>query len=208
MISACSFEIKKSKSELLFDAIQSNYTEPSDSVSDTLVSILKDFDLTELDNAHKKAFWFNAYNILLEDLSHHPSGYMDFERFLKEDFMVANQQMTTRSLIEKIESFNDPRVLICLDFYTTTSSKTYHNVLTDNTEETLDSLCAHIINDPAFIRIKSLTKVVYYPEHFDWHLKDIKSTTTSKDIILQYHKNKKLEDLEFRPYPFSYKLRE
>lgn len=208
LISACSFEIKKSQSELLFDSIQSNYTQPSDSISDTLTSILRDFDITELDSAHKKAFWFNAYNILLEDLSHHPTGYMDFNRFLKKEFIVANKQMTTKDLITKIESFNDPRALICLDFYTTTSSKTFHNVLTKDTEEALDSLCSHIINDPHFIRIKSEAKTVYYPEHFDWHLKDLHASTTSKDIIMKYHFNKELEELEFLPYPFSYKLRD
>ena len=206
-IVSCSFEIKKSQSEILFDAIQSNYLQPSDSTNDTLISILRDFDLSELDTTHQKAFWFNAYNILLEDLSHHPSGYMDFNRFLKKDLMVAKQRMTTRDLIKKIERFGDPRTLICLDFYTTTSSKTYHNVLNKDIEQTLDSLCTLIINDPSFIRIKKEAKMVFYPEHFDWHLRDMHSNTTSKDIILKYHHNKELYDLEFKPYPFSFKLR-
>lgn len=207
-ITACSFEIKKSKAEILFDAMEANYLSPNDSTNDTLISVLQEFNLEELDSLHQKAFWFNAYNLLLEKMRYHPTGYMDFNHFLQEEFTVAKQRMTTKELIQKLESYNDPRVLICLDFYTTTSSNTYHKVLNKDTEQTLDSLCSSIINDPSFIRVKKEAQTVYYPEHFDWHLKDMNTTTTSKEMILKYHHSKEISELKFFPYPFSFKLRD
>ena len=208
LAASCSMDIKKSKTEILFDAIETSFINPNDTNKIHLLDTLSSYDLSSLDNAHKKAFWFNAYHLFLEDFSHHPSGYLDFDRFLRTRFTIANETLTTKDLIEKINAFNDPRALICLDFYTTTSSPTQHQVLNKNSEKLLDSLCAKIINDPSFIRVKPDLSIVYYPEHFDWHFDHIHSQQSSKDIILSYHRNKAIiDEYDFKPYPFSYKLR-
>jgi len=208
LTASCSMDIKKSKTEILFDAIETSLVNPNDTNKTYLLDTISSYDLSSLDSEHQKAFWFNAYHLFLEDLSHHPSGYLDFDRFLRTRFTIANETLTTKELIEKINAFNDPRVLICLDFYTTTSSPTSHQILNKNSERSLDSLCSKIINDPSFIRVKSDLSTVYYPEHFDWHFDHIHSEQSSKDIILSYHKDKNLlKDHTFIPYPFSYKLR-
>ena len=205
---SCSKNLKNAKTEILFEQIETHWQSPTDSSRDTLASSLENYDLEGLDSTYQKAFWYNAYNFLLEESSHNSSGYLDMKQFMKRELIIAKQNFTTGSLIKKIQSFNDPRPLICLDFYTTTSSPTYHYTLKRDGNEDLDSLCNKIINDKSFVRVKKDIKSVYYPEHFDWHLNKLDSTTTSKNIILRYHDMKnELTDYKFIPYPFSYKLR-
>lgn len=208
MFSSCKYDVKKSNTELLFDSIDSHWNSPNDSVRQALMSELSTYNLDNLDSSYQKAFWYNSYNLFLEDMSHHPSGYVDFNRFLRTELKIANEHLTTRELIQKLETFKDPRVLICLDFYTTTSSPTCRHALHKNGEAGLDSLCSQIINNPKFIRVKKEADVVYYPEHFDWHTTRTEAQTSSRDLILKYHQNRNvIRNYRFKPYPFSAKLR-
>lgn len=208
LLASCRYDVKKSNTELLFDSIDSHWSSPNDSVRRALMAELSTYRLDNLDSSYQKAFWYNSYNLFLEDLSHHESGYMDFDLFLRTKLKIANQELTTRELIQKLENFKDPRVLICLDFYTTTSSPTHRHALHRNGEEGLDSLCSKIINDPNFIRVKSGVSTVYYPEHFDWHTTKSGSNMSSRELILNYHKQKNsIKTYTFKPYPFSSKLR-
>ena len=206
-LAACVFDVKNKKAEVLFDTVEENQQHPDEAKHDTIKKAIAHFDVNTLDTAHQKAFWFNAYNFYLREIAYNGSGYLNMDQFLNSNFIIANDSMTAKQLIKKIASYEDPRLLIGLDFYTTTSSKTYGKVLKKEPEVALDSLCTQLMNDQSFVRIKKDIKTVYYPEHFDWQLKILKQGIDAKGFILTYHKDQSIVNYKFQPYPFSYKLR-
>ena len=191
----------------MFDTLESNNQVPSDSLTDTLKNAFSHFDVESLDSSHQKSFWFNAYNFYLEEMTYNRTGYLDLDEFYKKSFLIANRKMTSKELIQKIASYHDPRLVLGLDFSTTTSSRTRDIVLITNSDQMLDSLCTNLINDQTFVRVKKDIKQVFYPQHFDWQLKYVDSTISSKQFVLKYHKNSNLAAYKFKPYPFSTKLR-
>lgn len=206
-LSACVFNRSNHKAEVLFEELEESYSETSAVKHDSIKSRFAHFDISELDTAHQKAFWFNAYNFYLEDMTFSQTGNLDFKSFMSHNSLIANDTFTTKQLIDKIKTYNDPRMMVCLDFLTTTSSKTYHHVISKEPNAMFDSLSSAIINDQGFVRVKKDIKCVYYPEHIDWQLKELNDSLSSKEFILQYHKNTGISNYKFKPYPFSTKLR-
>jgi hypothetical protein len=206
-IYACVFDVKNKKAEVLFETVDENLQHPDEAKHDTIKKAIAHFDVNTLDTAHQKAFWFNAYNFYLREIAYNGSGYLNMDQFLSSNFVIANDSMTAKQLIQKIASYEDPRLMIGLDFYTTTSSKTYGKVLKKESEQALDSLCTQLMNDQSFVRVKKDIKTVYYPEHFDWQLKILKQGIDTKGFILTYHKDQSIVNYKFQPYPFSFKLR-
>lgn len=204
-LTSCAGKLEKAKAEILFDKIESHLETPTDSTKDSITLALENYDLNELDSTYQKAFYYNAYNFLLKNMLVSSRGYLDLNSFLSKQQVIAKKSFSTAELIKKLKSYHDPRVLLCLDFNTTTSPPTFHEVLKKDGNEHLDSLCTALINDNRFIRVKKDVKSIYYPEHYTWLLE---SDEKVRAQLLKYHQNKEsIQQYQLVPYPFSYKLR-
>jgi hypothetical protein len=194
------------KADEFFETVEQNHQ--SHSSSDTIKKTFQTFDVCALDSNHQKAFWFNAYSFFLDHYITGADGYLDKERFNKETFVIANDTFNFSALMEKINSYHDPRLMICVDFFTRTSTPSFEDFLTKNSDEDLNQLCTKYINNKNLIRVKKDMKQVFYPQHFDWQLKNCSPSTTSKQMILKYHRDStQISSYRFKPYPFSYKIR-
>lgn len=202
-LASCVNNLKNRQADILFEALETNLEEPSDSLLDTIKSAFAHFNVLTLDTAHQKEFWFNAYLFNVETLSKSEYQYLNYNTFMNSKFELANEIYTTKELIEKIKSYQDNRMLVCIDFLTTTSSRTRKQIIKSDVEEVLDSISTELINDQSFVRVKKDIKQVFYPQHFEWLL----GVNGSKEFILKYHKDPLIAKYMFRPYPFSSKLR-
>jgi hypothetical protein len=204
---ACVKDLNNRQAEVLFDSVEEAQNESNDSVTDTLKKAFENFDVNSLDSAHQKAFWFNAYSFYVDHYRKNKSNYLDRKTFGKEQFVIAKDTVTLAELMEKLSGYNDPRLMICIDFLTVNSTPSIHEILNKDLDAKLEELCTKYINNPDFIRVKKDIKQVYYPQHFDWQLQNIDSTISAKELIIKYHSNNSIANFRFKPYPFSFKVR-
>ena len=206
-LTSCSKDIKNTEADILFSQIEHQLQEPNKQLEDSLINTLRSYNLVGLDSFHTKAFWYDAYNFFLEESVKNSSGYIDFDALMNEQILVAGDTMTTSTLINKISSFKDERIMFCLDYHTVTCYPS-NKIIISGQEGQLDSLCHAIVNDNTYIRVKSDINKVFYPEHLDWNMALIDQKEGVKSIILKYHlPPDQLKDYQFVRYPFSYKLR-
>lgn len=202
---SCASKLEQAKAEILFDNIATHLDTPSDSTKDSICSAIEKYDISQLDSNYQKAFFFNCYNFILEDYVSTKDSYLDIKDFLSQQRVISGSTYTTKTLIQKLKSYKDDRVLLCLDFATTTSTHTLKMVLHKDINKNLDSLCYAVLNNKNLIRVKRQVKDIYYPEHYNWLLG---SKDSIKKAFLRYRKDKKLiEGYALKPYPFSGKLR-
>lgn len=180
-----------------------------------LVSTLEKFNLDSLPDANaEKAFWINAYNILViySVVSHYPiQSPMDVKGFFDtQEHQVAGEKLTLNDIenIKLRKKFGDPRfhfVLVCAaESCPPIINQAY---IGNKLDEQLDARTKANLNDDQFIRVDSAERKVYVSEIFKWYKEDfLGNGKTILQYINQYRRNKVPEDFSVDFYSYDWRL--
>jgi len=178
-----------------------------------LVTLIEMADITTLDEESTKAFYINAYNILVIDqirkLYPIRSVYNTAGFFDKQKFIVAGSKMTLNK-IEKnklVKTYNDARfhfVLVCgalgcppiTDF-------AYKPTQLD---AQLDQQTRLSLNDPNFIQVND--QKTGLSEIFKWYAPDFGGSKNLVDFINQYRTEPISQDTKITYYNYDWSLNE
>lgn len=158
------------------------YTADNFGEMDLLHQTLGKVDLTSATVSEKKAFYINAYNILViyQVAKSYPLNKpSDKEGFFDNIYHnVAGERMTLNELekVRMIQAYKDPRfhfVLACAAM----SCPKLHNqaYMPENVEKLLDERTRVSINDANFIRLKEEAGNVEISKIFEWYAEDFTS---------------------------------
>ncbi len=177
---------------------------------EALVKRLSNFDLREKDAAFRKAFWINAYNLLVIQsvVAKYPvrspkdiPGFFD-----RKPHVVAGEKLTLSELEKKkiLRAFEDPRVhfaLVCAARGCPPFPK--EAFFPDRVEAQLEAASRTAINDPNFVR-RSETAVSLSPI-FRWYAADFGSIKT---FINRYLEKPIDKQTPIRYYAYDWGLNE
>ncbi|WP_161890895.1 DUF547 domain-containing protein [Pontibacter russatus] len=144
-----------------------------------LVQQLAIYDLRNAPAAECKAFYLNAYNLLVlwQVLEHYPlPSVMDVPGFFdKRQYRVAGENLTLNQLEKQklMATYRDARVhfaLVCAARSCPPLLNTAY--LPDRVEEQLEAQAKRALQDPAFVRIHPDERKVLVSELFKWYRPD------------------------------------
>jgi len=163
----------------------------------------------DLSDSEKKAFYINAYNLLVIDqvVSNYPiNSVMDVSGFFdKTKFVVGGEKLTLNKLEKEklLKEYKDPRlhfVLVC-------GAKgcppiTNFSYKPEKLEEQLNYQTELAINDPLFIRVT--TNGVQVSQIFEWYISDFGgSKNASLNFINNYRTSKLDGGVSYYTYDWS-----
>lgn len=207
-----SFLKKNVKNGLVnYEGIKSNPTELNN-----LVSQISTMKLTEKQGNTHKAFYINAYNILVIKgiVNNLPTkSPLDTDGFFdKKKYKIANEFLVLNDIEnKKIRAvYHDARihfVLVCAAKGCPLIMN--YAYMPSQLDKQLESRTKQTLNDNSFVRIKSNVKTVLISEIFKWYKADF--TTGGKTIIMylnQYRTTttKISEKYKQDYYPYNWKL--
>jgi hypothetical protein len=155
-------------------------------------------NLEAMDETNKKAFYINAYNIVVIYwvAKHYPlkSPLDDSGFFDQVKHKVAGEQMTLNSLeIKKILSmYKDPRIHFALACAAKSCPPLANFAfLPALLDKQLDERTAASLNNPNWLKVNNAQKKVELSKLFEWYKKDFLSTgKTEIEWINQFRKEK------------------
>lgn len=182
-----------------------------------IVLALEKFEVQSLANADaEKAFWINAYNILVihSVVKSYPiKSPMDVKGFFdKQKHLVAGEKLTLNDIenIKLREKFQDPRihfVLVCAAKGCPPIVKGAY--IGSKLDKQLDSRTSENLNNNNFIRVDTEAKKAYISEIFKWYKEDfITDGMTVLQYINQYRTNKICENFAVDFYHYDWDLNE
>lgn len=158
-----------------------------------LVAQIGAYDLSSASDAETKAFYINAYNILVikHIIDHYPTkGPLTIEGFFGGLETEVAGQLITLDVLEKetlYKMFPDPRlhfVLVCAAMGCPPLADFAYQP--EKLEQQLRDQTSGILNLNQFIRVKELS--VGVPKIFEWYAKDFEKESGSViKYIDQYH---------------------
>lgn len=173
-----------------------------------LIEQVRTFDLEQQPDQVQKAFWINAYNLLVIEsvLKRYPvRSPKDIPGFFDKKLVeVAGKKMTLNELEKTylLEAYQDPRihfVLVCAARGCPPLIEgAYHP---DRLEDQLVRATKQAINDPGFIQVRAAE--VRISPIFRWYLSDFGSI---RDFINQYLTNPIDQKIPIRYYPYDWAL--
>ncbi len=180
---------------------------------DRLVKLINNYSLDGVADAEKKAFYINAYNILVikHIIDHYPTrGPLTIDGFFDQlKAGVAGEQLTLDQLEKErlYKSFPDPRlhfVLVCAargcpplaDFA----------YMPDILEKQLTDRTSFVLNFQTFIRVNNTS--VQISKIFEWYEKDfLKEAGSVFEYIDRFH-DQNLRDKKLTFYEYDWSLNE
>jgi hypothetical protein len=181
---------------------------------DNLLTIASSIDLNGQDVKSFKAFWVNAYNLIVIKgiVDKYPvqssiaiKGFFD-----KYSYKIAKQDITLKDIEKNIlkSTFKDPLlnfVLVCgANGCPPLMDSAY---LPDNLEEQFIERTKKSINSSNFIRVDLTTKTVEVSEIFDWYKEDfIDKERKILDFINKYRDVKIDESYTITYYKYDWSL--
>lgn len=155
---------------------------------DELYNIIGKVSLVGTDRQSKKAFYINAYNLIViySIIQHYPvKSPMDIEGFFdKKDHPVAGEKLTLNKLEKDklISTYKDARlhfVLVC-------AAKSCPPLLNgafikENVEDQLEQRTRITVNNSSWLRVDSKQKRVELSKIFEWYSSDF--TTDGKSVV-------------------------
>ena len=175
-----------------------------------LIKIIATYDLKGTTAAQQKAFWINAYNLLVIQavVDHYPvQSPRDIPGFFdKRMYFAAGEKMTLNQLEEKklLLPFADPRIhfaLVCAA--RSCPPLPAEAIRPERVEEQLDRLTRQSVNDPEFLRIgKGRIEI---SQLFRWYAADFGSV---KDFLNQYRDMPLEQGCAIRYYEYDWTLNE
>lgn len=179
-----------------------------------LVQQLGDYDVSQASASERKAFYLNAYNVLVlqQVLQHYPvKSVMDIPGFFdKTRFKIAGQQLTLNDLESKKlrEPFEDARVhfaLVCAAM----SCPPLRNeaYMPAAVEQQLEDQTRHTLQHPQFIKVQPGGKRVLVSEIFKWYRPDFLAEASSVlNYINQYRQEPIPVAYTLAYYPYNWQL--
>ncbi|MBD80911.1 MAG: hypothetical protein CL840_18485 [Crocinitomicaceae bacterium] len=179
-----------------------------------LVGIVGRVNLSTASPNAKKAFYVNAYNLLVihQVVENYPIGsVMDVGGFFdQKKFLVAGEKMTLNALEnEKIrKQYNDPRFHFVLVCGAVSCPPIIDKAYKESTiEQQLEQQTSLALNDPKFIQ--SNNEATQISEIFNWYKSDFEVNGGSvKKFINRYRKSKIPENEKLGYYTYDWKLNE
>ena len=182
----------------------------NDATLDSLYSAIGEMDLRDKDDDFMKAFYINAYNIIVikQVVVFYPiekpfdvNGFFDNIKHI-----VSNKEYTLDEL-EKgivIPSFSDPRIHFALVCAAKGCPKIQHQAFRPETvEEDLESIAKEVINDPFFVKYENGT--LNLSKIFDWYANEFEAKSSLIAYINQYREEPIPESvkIEYNEYDWS-----
>lgn len=179
-----------------------------------LVSQIETMNLTEKQGNTHKAFYINAYNILVIKgiVSNLPiKSPLDIDGFFdKKKYKIANEFLVLNDIEnKKIRAiYHDARihfVLVCAAKGCPLIMN--YAYMPSQLDKQLEKRTKETLNDNSFVRVKSNVKTVLVSEIFKWYESDF--TTGGKTIIMylnQYRTTKISEKYKQDYYPYNWQL--
>ena len=180
---------------------------------DDLIASIKQINLKETSLSTQKAFWINAYNLLViynvvEDYPmHSPLEVNGFFKNKKQ--IVAGIKIT----LEELENqylripFKDPNIHFALVCGAVGCPPIIPNVyLPETLDQQLETQTRKALNDPQFIRVDETSQKVYLSEIFRWYAQDFKYTGKVLNYINQYRDQPVPESYSIRYYEYDWRL--
>ena len=152
------------------------------------------YDLSKATTAAKKAFYINAYNLLVlkQVMDHYPvASVMDVPGFFdKQKYKVAGESLTLNELENKKlrTPFKDARIHFALVCAAKSCPPLLNRAYTpQQVEKQLESQTKLALQDPAFTKVLPQQKKVQVSELFKWYEADFLAEATSiKEYINKY----------------------
>ncbi|MFQ5637548.1 MAG: DUF547 domain-containing protein [bacterium] len=199
-------------SKVNYKAIQQNPNELQ-----KLVNAVRDFDVHTLKSEDQvKAFWINAYNILvIHSVSrvfpiNSPLDVTGF--FDKTEHVVAGKKLTLNDIEnnELRKPFKDPRIHFALVCAALSCPPLIDGAyFGDKLEMQLDERTRMNLNDKNFIRVNRRTREVSLSHIFEWYEEDfISKDQALLDFINRYRAEKIPANFKVGFYEYNWKLNE
>jgi hypothetical protein len=182
-----------------------------------LVASFEKFDLRSLpDTNSEKAFWINAYNILVISavVTDYPiDSPMDVAGFFdKKKHLVAGEELTLNGIenMKIRKKFDDPRIHFALVCAAVSCPPLINEAyFAEKLDKQLDERTKANLNDDLFIRFDKETKTVHLSEIFKWYKDDF---VTDGKTLLQFVNQNRLqkipEDVSIDYYTYDWRLNE
>jgi hypothetical protein len=176
-----------------------------------LCSLIASTDLSSSDTTGKKAFYINAYNILVikEITDHYPiESPLDIEDFFSRKFTVAGEELSLTDIEKKkiFSQYNDIRLVFVLSSGMLGSAPVPNEAITPkNMEKILTEQARLLSNDNNYVRVKKNSKLILLADMF----KKSGTKFKEKDLIKyvnKYRENALPESYSYDFYPGNYKL--
>ena len=178
-----------------------------------LVQQLAVYDLDNVPAAERKAFYLNAYNLLVlwQVLEHYPLiSVMDVPGFFdKQQHRVAGENLTLNQLEEQklMAPYQDARVhfaLVCAAKSCPPLLNTAY--VPGRVEEQLEAQTKRALQDPAFIQVYTEERKVLVSELFKWYRSDFLRQAPSLSAYINRFRSTPLPPgfrLGYYPYNWS-----
>ncbi|MEQ8360866.1 MAG: DUF547 domain-containing protein [Cytophagales bacterium] len=180
---------------------------------DKLINYISAYSLDQVPDREKKAFYINAYNILVIKgiVDNYPiQSPLDKEGFFdKVKYKVAGEPLTLNEIenIKLRKKYNDPRihfVLVCAAVSCPELiSSVYHP---ESLEKQIESSTIKSLNDPEFVRVSDSNIAI--SEIFKWYAEDFGGQSNYKNFINNYRKDKLPNNVELSFYEYDWSLNE
>lgn len=196
------------KGNVDYSSLKSNFTE-----IDQLYKSLKDIKINGASDNEKKAFYINAYNIIVihQITKHFPlksaldrSGFFD-----KVKHEVAGESLTLDQ-IEKgkvILTYRDPRVHFAFSCAAVGCPELGSFAYFPNKlEEQLEQRTKNALNNPEFIKVDNKNKTVGLSMIFKWYDKEFKDESGSVLAYINKYRTNKIPanyTIDFYPYDWA-----
>ncbi len=171
---------------------------------DELVSEIADFNVPSLDMEQKKAFYINAYNILVIDgiVDNYPTkspqeikGFFDQKKHSVGTKRFTLNELEKKELIPDTEDARLHFVLVCGALgCPPIAGEAYRP---ETLDQQMDKRTKMALNDPNFIRVNTAKRTVGLSQIFDWYKSDF---TKTGNTVLEYINNYRTKSI-----PKSYK---
>lgn len=195
-----------SQGKVDYQSIKNNSSE-----LDKLIGQIKTINLSSLSEKTKKAFYINAYNILVikSVVENYPiKGPLTVPGFFdKKQHVIAGERMTLNDIENKKlrAAYNDSRIHFVLVCAAKGCPQIVPFVYTpEKLQDQLMTQTKKALNDDAFVRVKPNEKKVLISEIFKWYKEDFPDAII--EYLNKYRSQKILTDYTVDYYPYNWDL--
>ncbi len=181
---------------------------------ETLAASIAVFDLAQLpDESGKKAFWINAYNVLVikSVVANYPiKSPMDVAGFFdKQKHKIAGEKLTLNEIenIKLRKKYGDARIhfaLVCAAL--SCPPLVAQAYFPDGLDKQLDERTRSNLNDAEFIRLDGMAKKVSVSEIFKWYAGDFDKNLL--DYLNRYRQQTIPDNYAVDNYTYDWRLNE
>ncbi len=193
------------------------YSSKNSAEIELLHQTAKEIDLSKATPSEKKAFYINAYNILViyQVTKAYPLARpLDKEGFFdKISYSIAGEQLTLNELESKRileDNDNDPRFHFVLACAAISCPRLYNLAYKpENVDELMDERTNLALNDDSFIYLDKQSKTVMVSKIFEWYMSDFnRNGDNIIDFINKYRIEKVPSNYKVDYYEYDWTLNE